>query len=144
MYLHTPVKEGPFVTIAVGLSTCPCCKSPMIEAPLKALNSVASVVGSGLKDGGNSIAAQCLRGGLVVRSNSTNTENEKICENCANAGESSFICAMCKEKRASSEKEESFGDPPEFLCKVCYATKSAKDWDDIIKKLSDRHRWDFD
>jgi hypothetical protein len=67
-----------------------------------------------------------------------------ICEQCASENKGSFACALCGEVRESSQKERSVGDPPEFLCRVCYETKPAKLWDEKYKELLEAHRYDFE
>lgn len=55
-----------------------------------------------------------------------------------------FVCALCGKEQPGSEIEESFGDPPEYLCKTCYGNVSAKDWAEKKAELRESHRWDFD
>lgn len=75
----------------------------------------------------------------------TNTlvDDEPICIECEQAGKSDFLCALCKERKRSNKKQESFGDPSEFLCTDCYETKPAKIWDEKVDELVEAHRYDY-
>jgi len=69
-------------------------------------------------------------------------DDKYICQGCADSGKANFLCALCNERKSSNKKQESFGDPPEYLCRDCYESISAKTWDDKEKELSEEHRWD--
>ena len=71
-------------------------------------------------------------------------DDNYICEECAKSGKADFLCVLCGQRKLTDKIEESFGDPPEFLCSDCYATVSAKIWDDKVEELRDIHRWDFE
>ena len=81
--------------------------------------------------------------GVVFISDATK-DNQYICVECKEKGIASFICALCGERRSYEDMQESFGDPPEYLCKHCYNTVSAKVWDDKVADLSDIHKYDFE
>jgi len=59
-------------------------------------------------------------------------------------GKASFVCTLCNERRTSDQVQERFGDPPEFLCKICYSSVSALKWDQKNKELNEAHRYDFE
>jgi len=145
MYLHTPVITGGFITLAFDVGGCPLCNKPMIEVPEASLKRCESIVGSGVfnNSGGNTIAAQCERAGVVIESTSTDSKGRRICNTCAKAGRSTFFCVACNQERPTSEIETSFGDPPDRLCEKCYETLPAKEWDAIVDELSKSHRYDY-
>lgn len=70
--------------------------------------------------------------------------DDRICTQCTSEGRGSFDCALCNERRPSDQIKESFGDPSEYLCKVCFETRTAKEWADKHEALYDRHRYDFE
>ena len=149
MKLHKPeiLKEeggtSEWVTLALYLTPCPECNRPMVDVPEKYLHYCSSIVNSS-QQGGNTIDAQCKRGGIVLRSEVVNKKDRKICVECAAAGKATFVCHQCKTERPANEIQTSFGDPPDYLCKPCYATLPAKEWDAATKSLSEMHRYDYD
>ena len=60
------------------------------------------------------------------------------------AGKADFLCALCNERKSTDKIQESIGDAPEFLCKDCYDTVSAKIWDDKLDELQEAHRYDYE
>ena len=66
------------------------------------------------------------------------------CVECEQSDKIRFICALCGKEQPGSEIKESFGDPPEYLCKACYATVPAAAWDEKEEELRESHQWDFD
>lgn len=131
------------VLLGFSLKECPLCKRPMVYAPADSLKRCGSRWGA-YHDGGNTIEAQCKRGGIVLKSGATDKNNDAICEECAAAGASSFVCSHCKKEQKTDQIEESFGYPPEFLCKPCYSTVPAAEWNALVKKLYEAHRYDFE
>jgi hypothetical protein len=71
-------------------------------------------------------------------------DDEIICSKCAEEGRGGFTCSLCKEYRTSDQEEEAFGDPPDYLCTICYETVSAKVWHDKYNSLFDAHKYDFE
>ena len=82
---------------------------------------------------------QAKRGGLATCSDALK-DGEKICEDCKATGKSTFVCALCKQERPCDQIREHFGDPPDYLCKPCYQTVPAKDWDAEVESLEQAHR----
>lgn len=66
-----------------------------------------------------------------------------LCVKCTKQGLGRFKCWHCEQERPVSQQHEQFGDPPDFLCTVCYETLPAKTWDEVIKELGEVHRWDY-
>jgi len=89
------------------------------------------------------LPAQLARANIQFRGNSK-INDAFICEICDAEGKASFTCALCGQIRKSNEQQESFGDPPEILCKNCYATVPAKEWNEKVEKLRAAHRYDFE
>ena len=87
--------------------------------------------------------AQMKRAGLVYLGKAK-VDDEYICEICEKEGKADFICSICEKRHDTCEIKEQIGDPAEFMCKSCYETVPAKEWDDKLSELQDEHRWDFD
>ena len=87
--------------------------------------------------------AQMGRAGFVYSTN-TEVDGECICIECKDAGKVDILCALCNERKPSDKEQESFGYPPEYLCKDCYETKPAKVWEEKCDELRDSHRYDFE
>ena len=67
-----------------------------------------------------------------------------ICKECANKNLADFLCELCHTRKPTSKIQESFGDPPEFLCQDCYKTTPAAIWCDKVEDLEGSHRYDFE
>lgn len=92
---------------------------------------------------GNDFDAQCKKLNLEIRSGEK-IDGCAICMTCVRNGKAVFVCALCKETMHTNEIQESFGDPPDSLCRFCYEARSAKEWIEKTKELSKIHRYDFD
>jgi len=94
------------------------------------------------------VSSQLNRAGVVEMSGDyVQSENDgpaRICVECSNAGRGVAVCYICKERRQQDEMKDSYGDPPEHLCKPCFATVPAKEWEAAVDHLSETHRYDFD
>ncbi len=95
-------------------------------------------------DGGNTIAAQCQRGGFCLRSDIQDKYYQFICGDCAVAGKATFVCAHCHNERKTNEIKESVGEPPERLCLTCFKTVTAEVWLNKLEELTEEHRYDYD
>jgi len=71
-------------------------------------------------------------------------DNYYICKECADKSLADFECALCNQRYPTSEIQESFGVPPEFLCKECYQNKPARIWCEKVEELESDHRYDFE
>lgn len=143
MYIHKPVFNENFVTIALEWKLCPCCDNPMIIAPKASLKRCEPAWGSGCIDN-NTIEAQCSRVNMSIQSYINDKNHQYICENCVETGTTSFICALCGKEHTTDKIKESFGDPTEYLCKICYETVPAKKWEEAMDRLDKKHMYDFD
>lgn len=80
----------------------------------------------------------------VVFISSSKKDDEFICEVCESEGKASFTCALCEKTFHTDNIQQSFGDPAEYLCKVCYTTIPANVWEKKVDDLEKAHRWDFE
>lgn len=87
--------------------------------------------------------AQMKRAGFVYSTN-IEVDGKRICVECKNAGKADIQCVLCNEKKPSDKVQQSFGYPPEYLCKDCYETKPAKIWEEKCDKLLEDHLYDLD
>lgn len=55
-----------------------------------------------------------------------------------------YSCSLCGVDYLESEIEEKVGYPPEYVCKHCYETVSAKEYNEHVGWLHDQHRWDYE
>jgi hypothetical protein len=84
-----------------------------------------------------------MKASNVVYKSSLTKDDDYICVECAKEGKASFVCSLCKERRQSRELQESFGDPSDCLCRVCYETVPAKTWAIKVKELETAHKYDW-
>jgi hypothetical protein len=136
-YIHTPKMvsdEG--ALFLVSIRRCPICHQWMVHAPDWDRYST-------FPGGDNRFVDQAERAGLRLESGHE-VDGINICQVCKDTGKATFVCALCGERRPANQEEESFGDPIEYLCRVCYATVPAKEWDEKIRQLEQRHRHDWD
>ena len=146
MYRH-PEINGLYVPLSIPLRTCPCCQSRMLDLSpyvLKLLAQAEDQRGSYFKEKDNRISAQLERAGVVPSSDVLDTNDQPVCEACVKAGRVTFICFGCKrENPVNLIHFTQPGDPCESVCIPCYESHTAKVWDQIIKDLAEKHRWDF-
>jgi hypothetical protein len=86
--------------------------------------------------------AQMKRADLVYLS-TTKVNNKAICLDCVDAGKATFQCALCHQTYPTSGIQQIFGDPPDYLCKPCYGTVTAKEWEKKVNELDKEHEYDF-
>lgn len=87
--------------------------------------------------------AQIKAAGWVKKSYAK-IDDKYICEVCKESGKASFTCALCAQRHSMDKIQDSFGDPPELLCKNCYEITPAKLWDEKVNTLRDAHKYDFE
>ena len=88
------------------------------------------------------LRAQVQRAGIGILSHVSIDHGDYICKKCEAEDKALFKCVLCEQDRKSSEIEDSFGLPPEHLCKSCYASVPAKKWDETVERLRREHRYD--
>lgn len=129
-------KDGEIhATFLLHLARCPSCRVPMMpnfsdHAPFR--NWYVPTI----KD-------QMERAGWRWRSRVQNSEGHYYCADCAQSGTDLIRCVCCQMTRPASLVQESFGDPPEYLCKVCYDTAPAKVWEQLVDQLTESHQYDW-
>lgn len=137
---YTPEIIGnEYATFLVKLERCPLCNCLMIAEP-KQQHFRKSTFPVYCK---LSFETQAKRANLHFVSNII-VDDEYICIECADEGKADFLCSLCKNRKSTDKEKESFGDPPEYLCKDCYSTVPAKEWDKKCEMLEESHRWDFE
>jgi hypothetical protein len=115
-----------------SVSYCAACKSPMISAhkPERIYNQ-------------RSLAAQLKRAGWKHESGViSSAHGGELCHECAAKGLASFKCELCGEVRDNTLIQFQHGDPPDYLCKVCYETVTAQEWEKAEEKIWEAHQWD--
>lgn len=130
-----------YAEFLVEVLTCVGCLKLMIAAPPKRLPKVFPTYCEA------SFESQRLRAGLALAGPATPAG--RICEGCSKAGEYSVTCSLCEKLRPLSAIEETFGlnadDLPRFyLCRPCYEARSAKEWGEKSRELSEETRYDFE
>jgi hypothetical protein len=122
------------ILLAHQVKLCPICAAYMID---KFRDTRTVAMGTSLKE-------QIERAGIHYISASRDEEGNLICDVCAHAGRATFRCDLCQVVRDTDKIEEVFGDPPSYLCSVCFETVSAKTWEKACESLHERHRYDFE
>jgi hypothetical protein len=131
-----PKKQDGGAIFMVNTEPCKICKKDMVFTPRYPDRTFPAWIGNNFK-------AQSKRGGFMTASN-IKVDNCWICEECAKSGKATFLCALCNERRPTTEVKEEAGDPPEFLCTPCFKSVTAEKWVDANEKLYNRHRFDFE
>jgi hypothetical protein len=116
---------------------CPICKKKMLPRILsKYYNESPFPLGF--------YESQLKSVGIVLRSDMKLNDNY-ICIECSESGKAAFDCYLCKGRKSSEKKQESFGiDPTDYLCKDCYNSVPAAQWDKICGELHKDHQYDYE
>ena len=122
-----------YVEMFVEAKRCKCCNKIMLKRDLQHIYPIWNQL---------SQDAQMKRVGFVYQT-SVLVDNEPICNECVDSGKSTFICALCLERKSTDKIQESIGDPAEFLCAKCYNTVPASEWDNKVSELHKEHYYDF-
>lgn len=133
-YIPKIHEGGRYVEMLLEAKKCKCCNKVMITKETNNLFPMYYAINQ---------EAQMKAAGLVYIT-STLVDDEPICIECEQSGKASFLCALCEERKTTDKKQESFGDPAEFLCKDCYESVPAKKWDEKVDELRESHYWDFE
>lgn len=127
-----------YVVVAIEGKICPICKKSMVRKGVPYMNG-----GHFPSWNDFTLQEQCKKADIQFVSDAL-YNNHHICQQCADAGKASFICAMCNQERQSFEIQQSFGDPADHLCIPCYRSTPAADWDLKVEELEDLHEYDFE
>lgn len=123
-----------YFTFLVEITKCYICKRNMIER----LKKPERVFPHWFKI---NFDAQVQKANLVIQSNVV-VDDHYICKECVRAGKADFLCALCKTRKPANKIEDSFGDPPEFLCTDCFNTVTAVVWHKMTENLYENHKYD--
>ena len=122
------------MTFALEVEPCPICGRLMmsevdglfpkyLRINQRAQKQAAGVVGVGLQIPGNNV--------LYTHA----------CEVCSQEGRITFTCALCQQQRSSAELHDvHYGEP---VCEICFATRTAKDWEAMLDQLERNHQYDY-
>lgn len=138
---YTPEIDGKYAKVVIALEECSSCGKSMVKVREEDTRRLSDLFPLYIKD---NLKSQLERAGIQWLGYQTDKFGECLCEECSKAGKGKFICALCNEERSSNLIERCFGYPPEYLCRTCYVTVPAKQWDIKVKELHDSHRWDFE
>lgn len=117
--------KAEYTLILVPTKACGVCKKTMFDVNLIDIPGVDD---------------QRLRAGMQINSRKTGALGFEVCAMCAITNKISFICALCNEERRSEMEARAFGTTdPEFLCKACYDTVPARQWDEAVARLTQRN-----
>lgn len=126
---YEPVIEGDWGLFALPLERCGFCRKQMLS-PMKGFHLSSTM----------NQEAQMRAAGLVYRGDS-NVTSFDVCEECVAAGKVAFNCIFCGEYRKSDLYHDSeYGEP---ICKICYESLTAKEWDEKMEALHEAHRYDY-
>lgn len=131
-----PRKLTDYGVMIVELYVCPICNRYMVIAPSKYHGTFPARYD-------HDFDAQMKRVGWVKMSDVKQDDNN-VCVECVRAGKATFLCVLCEQRKPTDKIQYSFGDPPEFACRDCYETVSAKRWTEAINALDNRHRYDHE
>jgi hypothetical protein len=134
---YTPSKVDQYYLFALQLDRCGHCTMAMM--PRKA--DFAGIFPGYYRI---RIEEQMKRASIQWATNERDKNDDRLCEVCAVAANIQITCALCKQDRPRADIQESFGDPPEYLCKPCYTTVPANVWELKSDKLRESHRYDFE
>jgi hypothetical protein len=127
-------KEGGYGILMVRLRKCKYCGGWMFDEE----NSYPSPCYE------NGIDKQLERAGWKKQGYvGMQTLDVQICEECVGKDAKTFLCAICGKQKKSSEIEECIGYSAEYLCKDCFSSISAKEWDEKVEELEEKHKWDY-
>jgi hypothetical protein len=127
------------VEMLLELHVCPECGKFMLGADADFLRYLFPS-----KQSINSVENQLTRADFGWRTTTRNGCGDAVCNRCRDSGNLSFVCAGCQKQQSIKEIQEQFGNVlPDYLCKTCYSTISAKDWEDLNIELDNKHQYDY-
>lgn len=150
---HEKIKVGAYIPeivtdgvdlygkLLVSLTQCPSCNRIMLKRYSYQWSGFESIFPKWLQI---QLREQLSKADILIYSQFKNRNDKFICIECAKDGKNTFTCDLCGEERTSDLKETSYGEPPDYLCKVCYESVPAKEWDQRNEKLLQAHKYDFE
>jgi len=127
--------------LLVPLTHCPSCNEVMLKRYSFNWSGFESIFPASLQ---LQLREQLSRAGIRTYSQFKNKDDKFICVECAKEGKDTFICYLCEEERTSDLQQTQHGDPPEYLCTICYESVPAKVWDEAEDKLRASHKYDYE
>jgi len=127
------------MTFALEIKPCSICGRLIFNAPIDTSLYNRRQFPSYLKI---NAAAQVKAAGLVPAGYNPGDNYDAVCKICESEGRVEFTCFCCGEKRKSSLFHDvEYSEP---FCKVCYESKSAKEWNEAVERASELHKYDYD
>jgi len=136
LLLDADGKPTGYGTLRVIVSTCAACQSPMVAPPRSQAPFPRAM--------NETFGAQIKAAGWQVASEACLADGGRICDRCERAGLATFRCHLCGLLRSTSQVQEGFGDPAEYLCVPCFETVPAKRWAEACAALREAHKYDFE
>ena len=129
-YIVSKNRESVYAVMLAELPLCGCCEVPILpKGPWPMWVNI---------DG----KAQSKLAGWKQPSD-VYFNSRPVCSDCVKENRITFQCRLCQQDRPSSQVQETIGYPSDYLCSVCYGSVSAKEWEAVLMKLEERHRYDF-
>lgn len=128
--------ENDFFYMKVMLDKCDQCKKRMTRYTRRTIESLMN------RPNFEELEKEFKEEDIVFKSKGGKWLFEERCEACQE--NMVMKCYNCKKTVPFEQVKISIGDEPDHLCKECYANIPAKEWDDLIDKLEDLHRWDYE
>lgn len=133
------IDDNEYALFAVELSRCCQCKALMVRDNKTTRNS--NPFPRSIWDDYHS---QAKRAGLRISSEVT-INDEPICGDCKKNGAVTFTCYICRKEMPTNFIQLSIGYlPADYLCKACYESVSAREWEETVDKLEENHKYDYD
>jgi len=129
-------KPTGYGTMLVAVRACATCQAPMVASPRGADPFT--------RGWDETFGAQLKAAGWQVASDACVADGGRICDRCKQAGLATFRCDLCGLLRSTSQVQEGFGDPAEYLCVPCFETVPAKRWAEACDALREAHKYDFE
>lgn len=135
-YPNSITPDGKYAVMYIPVNRCKECSSLMV------LREKAPYIFS--KHITMTQLAQVKRLGLKFQHNDSILKEDLVCTECFSAGAVTFRCSLCDQIKTTDKIQESVGYlPSEYLCKDCYATTPAIEWENKLEELHESHKYDY-
>lgn len=125
-----------FEEFKLKVIVCPKCDKKMIDAEYWNLYSSFPVYHK------QALQSQISRKDMVIRSEIKHNDYAYVCKTCVGLAE--FKCYSCKQQDVVKNIKYRNGDPPDYLCKKCFKSKTAEEWENLKYEIQELHQWDYD